>query len=1323
MACRLRHGVFAVLAGAMLAAGLVPVVVAEPVHAQAGPDRWKPCGSTVGGDRVERVEIVLALDRSGSLEQVDPDGTRRRRAVRGTGERLVVLQDSVSRLLAEVGAASSFSIDVALLAFDTEAEMVAGFAPVANDHPSDSAVDTAVATGGDTDYRPAIQLALRHFENSPNAGSGATCRVLVVFTDGILDPFNTASGRNPSLEDRAVGSVSNLLADLCGTDPGLRHYRERMETLGVSTYVAVLRGPGFERGGGTTHLDVLAQASKQAILALTGHGDSPLLEGVSAASGCEAWSEVRAGRVIEIESIESLAAELANAVRDVWLAVRQPRLRCSDEPADGVAVLEGDWPHVLAVRSPGERRLCTLIAPLDGEVVLNTDKLNVPLLVSWNIDDGIEPVFERTLTPADGLLSFDLISDELSDGKWRGLAGSPVIADDVSVEVIAVWRPTPQALWPEQPFEVTQSEWVSFNLPDRERDWLDEMVTCRVYQRAVWTHEAGGARADAGGLCDVKAPPAGEFQIALASDDANRLLWAMTLAGDGVESNSPALGEPVYLAPGDAPILLGARSQILDVDDIPTGMFTDGLRFELTWRAPDGEPILEAETLTAVEIEVRPSAVELVECATEPEVVAALESPDEPPALIVDTGCRLLSQPGGTVGAAVTGDLGGVPWRLAGPPTSPDGTWPTRGDLFSPGGQILLEPAMPDIPLFVAVEHPDLSGLRGGDAGFTLVAERLEQGAVAAEPQRVPRRVSVYLPFPRCSDRVEAVRVDVEAAEGGAFEQRARARNLCEVTRPPSGQLEIRVAAAGTGGVTCWGASGGPVGRPACGTAHVVEAGDGEVRVGAFSGSLPEGLVEPAVAALDVEVVWESAEGRSQVLPRRVAVAIPEPSLNLIECDADTPPRVTNPGDEIPEGPLIVDTGCIVLQHPAGALNLSVEGAVAGVPWRLEEPVSLQPGEGVHRVLIGSDGPLPNESLRTSAGFELVAELVVAGHDPEPDRGLREVAFGRAARIRLRCDHSPAVVWDGPEVPEGPLVVDTGCTLLAPAAAGSMGVLVQGEVAGVPWRLAEPVRLLPGDGEHRILIRSGGPIPNRHYDGSLEFELTAVSAYQEDGRPAVQQAAGTQADSLTLSLRARPNVAAAIPIAAGLLAAALVLVWSVLWLWKRRSARLPEPSDLLVHACPLRVGREGASGSKLPEGWAAGLREVTVTGSRRRLAVEGLTLRLGLAPWNLRRLMAGDGDPVALEATGADGGLLEWRAVGGPQGGFVEALRDGGVVVLVLEPSEGRPPDLRGRLWLLRVRGSRAPRQNAVNDAATDAVRSLARRLPKNRKDLQASKG
>lgn len=1302
---RCRRAVAMVAAVTVLATGLMLAVAVGPVQAQAQADPWVPCSSATANGRIERVEILLALDRSGSLQNVDPYGTKRRRATHGLRERLALLQDSVSQLLGRSDSGLAFGIDAALVAFDTEGETLAGFAPVGADHPSDSAIGAGLGAGGDTDYGPAVEQALARFESSPNADSDTTCRVLVLFTDGILDPYDTAAGRKPALESQATSHVSNLLADLCDIDPGMRRYRQRMDELGISTYVAVLRGPAFDRGAGSSHLDELARVSKQTILAVTGHGESSLLGGVTAASGCESWSGVRAGKVIEIEDIGDLTVELANAVGEVGLAVRQPRIRCSPE-ASAEANFVGEWPHGLAVGDPAEESLCTVRPPLDGEVHLTVGGAGLPAGVEWLIDDRVEPAASRRLGAGDVDLSFDITSSRLPEDE-------PVSAVvGAAVEIVAVWYPEPLEAWPEQPAQVPlATSTLRFDVPDREAYWVDRFIECRQHQWSSWADVTAGTQAEADGLCDVKTPPAGELEMALAASEGNRLDWSASRAASGGDPERVSRGEPILIKHDGRPVVLGGVSQVLAEAEVPLDGFEDDVRFRLTWRSPRGAVLVE-RTVAEVEIDVRPADVVLIECGADPEVTDARQNPsdDQNPsdewALVVDSGCRLLSPPQGAARATVSGDVRGEAWQLVDPPVAGEESWLTRDD-------VVLTPSESDRTLFVGVGHPELADLIGDAVEFTLVATWSDGGSSAMEPQRAPRTVTVYLPVPRCESRVEAVRVDVEPSGGGRPEQRARVANLCEIDPPPNGRLEVRTADAPPGP----GLSRSPVREGDATDVLVVDPGGTSVSLEATSGPLAPGLIQPFESGIDVYLDWRSARGHSSGSGRRVTVAVPEEPPELLSCTGGRPSVINvDHGGEVPEGPLLIDTGCVLPAPPVGEVTLGVEGSVAGVRWRLPGPVSLTPADPDRPIIIESDGLLPNEPLATAARFGLVATLTLDDYEPPAYRRERSVEVRLDPRVRILCTGTPHVVGAPIEVPEGPLVVDTGCTLLAPGV-GAVRVRVDGELAGVPWGIPGDVRLGPGDDDLPILIETTAPLPNRRYETDADFALAAIWLSPNGHEQSVgeQPPPGRASPAVAVELRARPSTGAAVLIAVALSLAGLLLGWFVLRLVGRRTSRLPRSGEYRF------IGREERA-VVTPDGTidlpgfdlasVLGGRSKPLVRRRGKLRADGLTLCARVRWWNPRDLLDG-GRAEAVPQETRDRLVAASPSSGGPN--HLEPSLAPGAVVVALDrpPTVSRPEanEHRAQVWILILssgpKTSTEPRVQNEQNAARNLRRAL----------------
>ncbi len=1303
-----RRAVAAAAAVLVLSTGVTLVVATAPAGAQI--DDWQPCEAAADSGRIERIEIALVIDRSGSLENVDPNGTSRRRALYGTRESLVGLQESVSQLLGESNSGADLGIDLALVAFDarsdtgTGAETVAGFARVSGEHPPDGRIQAALSKGGNTDYGPAVEEALGLFKGSSNAESGATCRILVLFTDGVLDPYDTAPGERPSLERQAESHVANLLDDLCASDPGLRRYRQRLGALGVSSYVAVLANDDFQRGAGSSHLDVLAGASKQMFLALTGHVASPLLRGVSAAAGCESWSAERSGKVVEMEGIGELVGELTDVVGEVGLAVRAPRIRCTPGVVPEVG-FAGEWPHGYDISDPAGEPLCVVTPPLDGEMVLRAGGPQLPGGAVWLIGSGAGAEESSRLTAGDEDLLFDVTSSRLPSDEPVGAV------EGATIEIAATWFPDPElrAAWPRQPDEVgVVSAPLGIDLPDREVYWIERLVYCREYQRAGWEDPDGGVRATAAGLCAVEGPPAGEFEMALVPDGDNELGWSAARAGDA-GGLDPAPGETVLLAPGDPSVSIGARSQVLALAEAPSEEFEDRVGYRLIWRSPRGSVLADRSWSAAIAVRP-PDPDPPVECGAEAQVTAARQGVAGEWAIVVDSGCRLVSPPQGTSGVTVTGDARGRAWQLTEPPPEGEQSWPTRDS-------IALSPGEPDRRLFVGVSHPELEGLIGEDIEFTLVSTRYDEASRVVRQQRATRRVAVYLPVVRCESDVEAVRVGV-AAPGGGSEQRARAERLCTVDRPPNGFLEIRPADAPPG--------------PALGWQTLVDGDDSEVLIvesgrdpavlDVRSGPLRSDLLGPFDSGIDVYLNWVSANGHASGSTWRGVVAVQEDPPVLLDCSSA--PASPGSGGEIPERPLAFDTGCVLLTPPAGDVALiGVEGAVAGVSWRLPAPVRLTPSDDDRRIHIETDGVLPNEPLNRTVTFELVAALTVGDYTPVPDREERNVQVRFQPRIRIRCTEPPAILGNPVEVPEGPLVVDTGCVLQAPAAAGEVTVEVaDGEVAGVGWVVRGDVRLEAGDDDVPILIETAGPLPNRRYDAFAEFSLAAI--WRSPG--GVEQSVGSQPapggapTEVAVALRARPNSGQAALLAVALLVGGLLAGWLLLAGLGQRANRLPSSGAYRLVSGQATATVTPGTGVKL-EGFdlaqlLQGKSEPLIR-RRGRLRAGDLTIRVQRQWWNPRDLL--DGGRAAVAPTTMKNALV----AAAPSSGRPDSLRPTlapGAVVVALEsaPSVSKQDGdrHRARVWVLIPSGGKqasGAQQNAERNLRTARDQLRKRVAPK----------
>ncbi len=1296
------------------------IVAAGAVHAQADSDDWKPCGQTTGGGRIERAEILFALDRSGSLEDagVDPGGTKRRGALEDTRRELTDLQDRLTRLLSRITTGSRFEIDVSVVAFNDSAELISGFSRVRPDNPSDEDIARAISTSGDTDYGPAIEEALEQFESSND--DDATCRILVLFTDGILDPFDTATGLKDFRQEEAAEShVANLLTDLCVPDSETGSYRQRMNQLGISTYVAVLRGRNFERGTGNTHLDFLARASKQAILALTGHGDSPLLDGVEAAGGCESWSENRAGKVIDIEDIGELTDELIKVLLDLELGLLQSRVSCTTEAE---AELVGEWPYSLLARDPlRDRPLCTVTAPLVGSTTLVLTDRDDGAGLEWLIDDGNEPASNRRrLSAGDPSLSFNIVSRELPTEE-------PVGPSAAEVEVWSIWSVEDSQLGdlPGQPAEARQATPVRFPLPDREQQEIDPLIDdCLVFSRATWLEVDGSKRAEVEPFCKLQAPLAGEFEIALEPSDNNRLLWSATLSvGNGDPVVQPR-GEPILLKPGDETISLGAISDPPTSEEVLDESFTDEIAVKLIWRSPRGKLLwpLEEQPLVDVEIRVRSLGVNPLECTSEAQVTHAGENPNGFGWQVIDTGCTLLSpeslspEPRGTVTATVSGGLEGVRWQLADPTAAEETGWQTLD-------KKTLTPSDGDSRLFVQIEGVELVKLADAYAEFNLIARWSGEGIDEREPQQEQRRAALYLPSPECVDRVEGERVTQVPDDGSIPDRLVRLRAICEINPPPNGRLEVRLTDATQDFDVSW----YPV-RPGDerGELDVLffEAEEPQTAIDAWAGPLPPELVYAIEAGIDVEVIWTSDRDYiSESRPRRVVVGIPDIPPEHLSCEGEKPAQTIELWQEVPEGQLRVTTGCVLQAPEAGTVTLTVEGAVAGMPWRLPQEVLLAPGDPNQEITIETTGVLPNELHNLDASFELVATLTLNDSQPPADRKLREVQVQLQPRIRIRCTGSPEILNPPIEVPDEPLVVDTGCTLIAPKEAGTVTVSVDGDIGDTPWRVAGDLPLSPGDDDLPIFIETDGALPNQRYETVAEFAL-AAKWRSPNG---VEQGVGEhplpdqESPEVAVALRARPNSGTAALIAVILVLAGLAIAWLALWYVGRRASTPPQPGEYRLVYQEVKISVTPGGRPEVPGFDAASAiarASEPLEGRRSRLQAAGLTIRATVRWWNLRDVLSGGRARAVPRNLGDPLVAVSPRSEGSERSDCLPvSLTDGAVVVAINRPKTGsknQSSEHSGHVWiLLRARAAKDSTERSARQNLDAALRQLGQLLSK----------
>ncbi|WP_419918448.1 vWA domain-containing protein [Candidatus Poriferisocius sp.] len=530
------------------------------------------------------------MDRSKSLETEDPQGEERRKALQATRKQLTELQERLSQ------DGSSFDIDVSLVVFSAEPnppKVVAEFGPVSSNHPSNTKIEEALKTEVHTDYGPAIELALEQFKKSQDRNPDPACRILVFFTDGIMDPFGTVVGENSgdkTKEAEAEKRVSDFLSNLCSSSTN--GYRYHMDQLGVSTYVAVLAKSGFIQRAGDPHQNELLDASKQSFLALTGHDSSPLLDGISAASGCESWSENQAGKVIDFDNISKLTDELEDAIRKIELGLRGPHVSCATEPSSNEVELTDEWPHHLRVTDQSGKKLCEVTPPRDGFATLTLTGMNEASGVEWFIDNGTNPEPDFRLEAGDSAFSFDIVSRELPRDQAFG-------DFEATVEIKLLWTPGPQPEWPDQPPEVPQPLEVTFYAPDREKYWIDKSFDCVSSQRARRT-TGSNYKVVASRLCEIEPPPAraGNYVITFQPSQENKLSWDTTRDGQTPSDDS------IVLESSDDSIILGTSSKEprTIIDGLPE-QFTDDLTVILTWYEPGGE-VLAKQPIKDISIRV-----------------------------------------------------------------------------------------------------------------------------------------------------------------------------------------------------------------------------------------------------------------------------------------------------------------------------------------------------------------------------------------------------------------------------------------------------------------------------------------------------------------------------------------------------------------------------------------------------------------------------------------------------------------------------------------------------------------------------------------------
>ncbi len=741
-----RARIGSIAAAFSLAAGMAIPLSATPAAGQGSSDgeavradevhtAFQPCPANTEG-----VEVVLALDQSGSLTVEDPGGRDRRRAI-----------EAVRQFTEILGEDADFNIDLALLSFDTEARLHAGFERISRSHPSDEDIAAAIADGvGDTDYRKALEAALEQFENSSRSGDRNTCRILFFFTDGILDPFNTVArlGHVSAADQRVAAAEAHaeeLIRDACLAPAS---YKNRLKDLDVRT-IAVLWGESFRRRD-NSHQGSMTIKSLQLFLALTADETSELIRDIAYHPACEQWASGEAASDSgasgsggdsgasdsgsggdsgdsgssgsggdsgasdsgsggdsgdsgssgsggdsgasgssgegqpgagepdgQVITLDDIDG-LVEAIEEVGeeLDLVKRQPRLDCRPVPSESEIVGDWPGFAIARD-----ICTVDAPEDGRAYVSVSEIADDAgEVDWGLSSGLsaaEPGGEARVEVEPGDGELDLHAvSTLFPGDRLSRSSRATLV--VSIE----WRP-----------ESDQSDVRAIHSPPIEIEYdrdaaFQPDLTCKDWVQASVDRDELPGSVVADEVCEVSSKGAGETSLVVVGD---RLDW-----------------EPVPCQNGDC----STSSLRADLTDgLTYTPFEDEVRVGLQWRSPSGALLwsgadedgqaADRDDLEDVVIEIDLSQVEPphLDCSDDPPEVAGSggEVPEEP--VRVDTGCILRPPTGGQVTVEIVeGDssAGDIAWAL-------------------PDGAVTLGPGDDEVPLIVVSKGP-LPNMRFDDS-------------------------------------------------------------------------------------------------------------------------------------------------------------------------------------------------------------------------------------------------------------------------------------------------------------------------------------------------------------------------------------------------------------------------------------------------------------------------------------------------------------------------------------------------------------------------------------------------------------------------------
>ena len=268
---------------------------------------YQPCSNPESG-----VDVLIMMDQSGSLRNVDPDGEKRRKALRLIREKFS--QSSAKNFRLAILGFKGFKDGMEAGSYlDFTSQLLPDFKTASTSHPTDSVIEEAVKGNGDTDYKLALEASLELFEQKSNKNS---CRLLLFFTDGIIDPkegpkmqLGVALNGLPITEE---DYANDLLDDVCGVKD-LSDLKKRYMEANIQTY-AVLLGGAFESAlTAGEHKKQMATVSLQIIRALTGHENSDLekkVSGIPRPTTCRTWDDSQSGEIVFAENVDDLVNSL-----------------------------------------------------------------------------------------------------------------------------------------------------------------------------------------------------------------------------------------------------------------------------------------------------------------------------------------------------------------------------------------------------------------------------------------------------------------------------------------------------------------------------------------------------------------------------------------------------------------------------------------------------------------------------------------------------------------------------------------------------------------------------------------------------------------------------------------------------------------------------------------------------------------------------------------------------------------------------------------------------------------------------------------------------